>query len=127
MRGRIGEARIAVEATPRPQADEDPARATLQRPLQLRGVVARAEDEQGTASTVKERLSSFSICSAAIVPGSCSGRTRTTSTGAVQLSRTKPNWAINTTFIEGSLESAHYSYQVYIWLQRIPYPRGLSR
>src|SRR5215218_10290856 len=45
VRGRIAVARVAVEATPRPQADEDLARAPFQPPLQLDGVVARIEDE----------------------------------------------------------------------------------
>jgi hypothetical protein len=44
---RVAEARIAVEAPPRPQADEDLAWATLQCSLHLDGVVARVEDEQG--------------------------------------------------------------------------------
>ena len=47
MRGRITEARVAVEATPCPQAHEDLARTPLEPPLQLHGVVARVEDEQG--------------------------------------------------------------------------------
>ena len=48
MRRRIAEARVAVEATPRPQGDEDLARRTpLQCSLQFDGVVARVEDEQG--------------------------------------------------------------------------------
>jgi hypothetical protein len=51
VRGRIAEARITVEATPRPQADEDLARAPFQPPLQLDGVVARVEDEQGSSSS----------------------------------------------------------------------------
>jgi hypothetical protein len=43
---RVAEARVAVEAPPRPQADEDLARAPLQCSLHLDGVVARVEDEQ---------------------------------------------------------------------------------
>src|SRR5215213_3444453 len=43
--GRIREARVTVEAPSRSQADEDLARAPLQPPLQLDGVVARVEDE----------------------------------------------------------------------------------
>jgi hypothetical protein len=46
VRGRIGEARIAVEATPGAQADEDLPRAPLQCPLQFDGVVTCVEDEQ---------------------------------------------------------------------------------
>src|SRR5215210_1094572 len=48
MGGWTGEARIAEETTPRPQADEDLAPAPLQSPLQLHGVVAGVEDEQGS-------------------------------------------------------------------------------
>jgi len=44
---RITEARVAVEATPRPQADEYLAWASLQGSLQLDWVVARVEDEHG--------------------------------------------------------------------------------
>jgi hypothetical protein len=44
-----GEARITVEAASCPQADEDLARASLKPPLQLDGIVARVEDEQGDA------------------------------------------------------------------------------
>jgi hypothetical protein len=44
---RVAETRIAVEATPRPQADEDLARTPLQCSLHLDGVVACVEDEQG--------------------------------------------------------------------------------
>jgi hypothetical protein len=47
--GRTREARIAVEATPGPQTDEDLAPAPLKPPLQLDGVVAGVEDEQGDA------------------------------------------------------------------------------
>jgi hypothetical protein len=43
----IREARVAVEALPRSQTDEDLARTPLQPPLQLYGVVSRVEDEQG--------------------------------------------------------------------------------
>ncbi len=49
MRGRIAEARIAVEATPGAQPDEYLARTPLQRLLQFDGVVACIEDEQGGA------------------------------------------------------------------------------
>ena len=45
--GRIRETRVTVEAPPRPQTDEDLARAPLQYSLHLDGVVARVEDEQG--------------------------------------------------------------------------------
>ncbi len=47
MRGRIREARVAVEATPGAQADEDLARAPLQSLLHLHRIVAGIEDEQG--------------------------------------------------------------------------------
>src|SRR5215211_5731636 len=45
--GRIREARVAVEAPPRSQANEDLARTPLEPSLQLDRVVARVEDEQG--------------------------------------------------------------------------------
>jgi hypothetical protein len=44
--GRASEARIAVEATPRPQTDEDLARTSLQPLLELHRIVASVEDEQ---------------------------------------------------------------------------------
>jgi hypothetical protein len=44
--GWTGEARISVEATPRPQAHEDLARTSLQPLLELYGIVASVEDEQ---------------------------------------------------------------------------------
>jgi hypothetical protein len=47
VRRRIREARVAVEATPCPQAHEDLAVAPLESLLQLHGIVARVEDEQG--------------------------------------------------------------------------------
>jgi hypothetical protein len=43
---RTSEARITVEAPPRPQTDEDLARRSLQPLLQLDGIVASVEDEQ---------------------------------------------------------------------------------
>ena len=47
MRWRIREAGGTVEATSRPQAHEDLAVAPLESLLQLHGIVARVEDEQG--------------------------------------------------------------------------------
>jgi hypothetical protein len=44
---RVAQARVAVEAPPRPQADEDLAWDPLQCSLHLDEVVARVEDEQG--------------------------------------------------------------------------------
>src|SRR5215210_1432400 len=44
---RASEARIGVEAAPGPQTDEDLARTSLKPLLQLHGIVARIEDEQG--------------------------------------------------------------------------------
>jgi hypothetical protein len=44
---RLAEARIAVKASPRPQTEEDLARRSLQPLLQLHGIVARIEYEQG--------------------------------------------------------------------------------
>jgi hypothetical protein len=43
---RLAQARVAVEAAPGAQADEDLARAPLQSLLHLDGIVARIEDEQ---------------------------------------------------------------------------------
>jgi hypothetical protein len=49
VRGRFGEARVAVEASAGAQADENLARtAPLQALLQLHRVVARVEDEHGS-------------------------------------------------------------------------------
>jgi hypothetical protein len=45
--GRTGEVRITVEATPGSQTDEYLARASLQSPLELNGIVAGVKDEQG--------------------------------------------------------------------------------
>jgi len=44
---RVAEARVAVEAAPGAQADEDLRRGLLQCSLQLDGIVAGVEDEQG--------------------------------------------------------------------------------
>ena len=46
--GRASEARIGVETAPRPQTDEDLARIPLQPLLQLHGIVAGVENEQGS-------------------------------------------------------------------------------
>jgi hypothetical protein len=46
--GRIREARVAVEAPPCSQTDEDLARSPLQPLLQLHGIIAGVEDEQGS-------------------------------------------------------------------------------
>src|SRR5215208_4209079 len=46
---RVAQARVAVEATPRAQTDEDLARASLKPLLHLDGIVARVEDEQGSS------------------------------------------------------------------------------
>src|SRR5215211_2695148 len=43
---RVAQARVAVEAAPRPQADEDLARTSLEPSLHLDRVVTRVEDEQ---------------------------------------------------------------------------------
>jgi hypothetical protein len=60
VRGRIAEARVAVEATPRPQADEDLARTTpLQPPLQLDEVVARIEDEYSNGRSFFESIQQY--------------------------------------------------------------------
>ena len=51
VRRRIAQVGVAIEAPPRPQADEDLARAPLQSPLQFDGVVARVENEQRSGSS----------------------------------------------------------------------------
>jgi hypothetical protein len=54
VRGRITEARVAVEATPCPQAHEDLARAPLHSLLQLHGIIAGIEDEQGSGPSLSD-------------------------------------------------------------------------
>ena len=44
---RVAQARVALEAPPRPQAEEDLAWAPLQCSVHLDAVLARLEDEQG--------------------------------------------------------------------------------
>jgi hypothetical protein len=56
VRRRVAEARVAVEATSRPQADEDLAPAPLQCSLQFDGVVACIEDEQGNGLSFLEPI-----------------------------------------------------------------------
>ena len=96
---RVAEARVAVEAAPRSQTDEDLARTPLQPLLHLDGIVARIEDEQGSSVSFLARTTGRSrndlTCSAATTLASWAGRTRSTSTGAVQLSRTKFSCATN--------------------------------
>src|SRR5215203_5231995 len=92
--GWIREARVAVEAPSRSQADEDLAWAPLEPSLDLDRVVARVEDEQGTPPS-SSRPSKASTCSVATTLASWAGRTRSTSTGAVQLSRAKLSCAIH--------------------------------
>src|SRR5215212_8257216 len=45
---RVAQARVAIEASPRSQTDEDLARTSLKPLLHLDGIVARVEDEQGS-------------------------------------------------------------------------------
>jgi hypothetical protein len=52
---RVAEARIAVEAAPGSQADEDLARTPLKALLHLDGVVARIEDEQRSSVSPTRR------------------------------------------------------------------------
>jgi hypothetical protein len=52
--GRIGEARIAVEAPPGAQTDENLARTSLKPLLHLHGIVASVEDEQGSRPLLSE-------------------------------------------------------------------------
>src|SRR5215208_4070612 len=89
------EARITVEATSCPQTDEDLARASLKPLLQLDGIVASVEDEKGNTIPTGDRPSNPLICSVATAFASWSGWTRSTHTGAVQLSRTKLSCATN--------------------------------
>jgi hypothetical protein len=51
---RIAQARIAVEATPGTQTEEDLAWAPLQCSLHLEGVLARVDDEQGEGLSYSE-------------------------------------------------------------------------
>ena len=96
VRGRIGEARIAVEATPGAQADEDLARAPLQCPLQFDGVVTCVEDEQwGGLSFFKPTQQSSNLLGGEHVGVLGRPRTGCTSTGALQLWRAKSSWATN--------------------------------
>jgi hypothetical protein len=54
--GRVAQARVAVEAAPGAQADEDLAGAPLQSLLHLDGIVARIEDEQrGSVSPTRRK------------------------------------------------------------------------
>jgi hypothetical protein len=48
------EARIGIEATPRPQTDEDLTRSPLQPLLHLDGIVASVEDEQGSDPLLRQ-------------------------------------------------------------------------
>ena len=59
--GRIREARVAVEAAPRPQTDEDLARTSLEPSLQLDRVVAPVEDEQGNNPSFKPTQQSLDL------------------------------------------------------------------
>ena len=61
MCGRIREARVAVEAPPRSQANEDLARTPLEPSLELDRVVARVEDEQGDDSFFKPAQQSLDL------------------------------------------------------------------
>ena len=53
---RVAQTRVAVEAAPGAQAEEDLARAPLQSLLHLDGVVARIEDEQGNGPSFPESV-----------------------------------------------------------------------
>lgn len=58
---RIREARVTIEATPRPQTDEDLAWDSLQPLLQLDRVVAGVEDEQGDDALFKSAQQSLDL------------------------------------------------------------------
>src|SRR3712207_2094917 len=91
------EARIGVEAASRSQTDKNLARNSLKSLLHLDGIVASVEDEQGNTALFPsaERHRNALTCSAPPSLASCAGRTRSTSMGAVQLSRTKLSCAMN--------------------------------
>jgi hypothetical protein len=95
--GRSSEARLGVEATPCPQTDEDLARRTpLQPLLHLDGIVAGVEDEQGSGPLLgRPAQKRFHLLGGHLVSIPRGAETRSTSTGAVQLSRTKLSLAMN--------------------------------
>ena len=91
MCGRVAETGVAVEAASRPQPHEYLARAPFESPLQFDGVVARLKDKQRYGPHFPEPpQQSPDLLAVASAFASRSGRRRFTSTGAVQLSRTKP-------------------------------------
>jgi hypothetical protein len=67
--GRIRGARVAVEAPPRSQADEDLARAPLEPSLQLERVVARVEDERGDDPFFKPAQQSLDLLGGDLLGG----------------------------------------------------------
>ena len=87
----IREARVAVEALPRSQTDEDLARTPLQPRCSFTGSYPASKTNKGTAPSVGDRPSKALTCSVATMFVSRSGWTRKTFTGAVQLTRTKPS------------------------------------
>src|SRR5215216_2621983 len=98
--GRASEARISVEATPRPQANEDLARTSLESPLELHRIVSSVKYEQRSGSLLlflilmREAHKRFNLLSGNLV-----GVLRRTEAlhvhGATQLSRTKLSCAMN--------------------------------
>ena len=94
--GWAGEARIGIEAAAGTQTDEDLAPTPLEPPLHLDRIVAGVEDEQGSVPFLLGRPAQnrFHLLDGDLV-GVLRGRTRSTSTGAVQLSRTKLSRAMN--------------------------------
>jgi hypothetical protein len=93
--GRIREARVTVETAPRPQTDEDLARASLEPSLQLDRVVARVEDEQGNNPFFKPTQQSLDLLGGDYVGVLGWPEALYVPTRAVQLSRTKPSCATN--------------------------------
>jgi hypothetical protein len=91
------EARIGVEATPRSQTDEHLARTLLKPLLQFHGIVACIKDEQGDDPLLlmPEAEKRFDLLGGHLIGVLPRARTRRTSTGAVQLSRTKLSCAMN--------------------------------
>jgi hypothetical protein len=87
---------IGVEAAARSQTDEDLSPASLQALVHLHRIVEKAsKTNKGTAPSVGNRPSRALTCSAASALVFLVGGTRSTSTGAVQLSRANPSRAIH--------------------------------
>ena len=97
VRAGTSEARIGLEATPSSQTDEDLTQSPLLQPLlHLDRIVARVEDEQGSGPLLGRPVQKrFHLLGGHLVSIPRGAETRSTSTGAVQLSRTKLSCAMN--------------------------------